>query len=60
MKVLADLNLSVIGQGVSISDYVAACHRIIRSDGDLGGFSCPVSGAKTKAKLLAHEQKMTA
>ena len=30
------------------------CHRVIRSDGTLGGFSCP-GGAKTKKKLLKKE-----
>tara|TARA_Y100000590_G_scaffold451128_1_gene591939 strand:+ start:532 stop:807 length:276 start_codon:yes stop_codon:yes gene_type:complete len=30
------------------------CHRVIRSDGTLGGFSAP-GGSKTKAKLLKKE-----
>ncbi len=34
---------------------IIPCHRIIRSDGQLGGFSAP-GGMNTKAKLLKHEQ----
>lgn len=34
---------------------IIPCHRIIRSDGQLGGFSAP-GGISTKAKLLKHEQ----
>ena len=30
------------------------CHRVIRSDGSLGGFSAP-GGTKTKKKLLKKE-----
>ena len=30
------------------------CHRVIRSDGSLGGFSAP-GGIKTKKKLLKKE-----
>ena len=30
------------------------CHRVIRSDGKLGGFSAP-GGTKTKKKLLKNE-----
>ena len=30
------------------------CHRVIRSDGDLGGYSAP-GGIKTKKKLLKKE-----
>jgi len=30
------------------------CHRVIRSDGTLGGFSSP-GGAKTKKKMLKRE-----
>jgi methylated-DNA-[protein]-cysteine S-methyltransferase len=33
---------------------IIPCHRIIRSDGQLGGFSAP-GGMNTKAKLLKHE-----
>ncbi|OGS63640.1 MAG: 6-O-methylguanine DNA methyltransferase [Elusimicrobia bacterium RIFOXYB2_FULL_62_6] len=32
------------------------CHRVISSDGSLGGFSAP-GGLKTKARLLAKEKK---
>ena len=35
---------------------IVPCHRIIRSDGQLGGFSAP-GGISTKAKLLKHEQQ---
>ncbi len=35
---------------------IIPCHRIIRSDGQLGGFSA-VGGMNTKAKLLKHEQQ---
>jgi methylated-DNA-[protein]-cysteine S-methyltransferase len=34
---------------------IIPCHRIIRSNGQLGGFSAP-GGTNTKAKLLQHEQ----
>jgi methylated-DNA-[protein]-cysteine S-methyltransferase len=34
---------------------IIPCHRVIRSDGTLGGFSAP-GGLKLKAKLLALEQ----
>ena len=30
------------------------CHRVIRSDGSIGGFSAP-GGSKTKKKLLKKE-----
>ena len=30
------------------------CHRVIKSDGSLGGYSCP-GGVKTKKKLLKKE-----
>lgn len=32
------------------------CHRVISSDGSLGGFSAP-GGLKTKARLLAAEKR---
>ena len=32
------------------------CHRVIRSDGSLGGFSSPGGGIKLKLKLLNFEQ----
>lgn len=35
---------------------IIPCHRIIRSDGTLGGFSAG-AGCDTKALLLAHERK---
>ena len=34
------------------------CHRVIRSDGSLGGFSAP-GGTKTKKKLLKKEGFLT-
>lgn len=34
---------------------VVPCHRVIRSDGGLGGFSAP-GGSKAKAKLLKKEK----
>ena len=37
---------------------IIPCHRVIRSDGKIGGFSA-LGGAKLKAKLLQHEQKFT-
>lgn len=33
---------------------IIPCHRVLRSDGGLGGFSAP-GGVVTKARLLAHE-----
>ena len=35
---------------------IIPCHRIVRSDGKLGGFSAP-GGIKLKAKLLLHEHR---
>ena len=35
---------------------IIPCHRVIRSDGSLGGFSA-LGGLSLKRKLLAHEQK---
>ncbi len=35
---------------------IIPCHRVVRSDGSLGGFSAP-GGLFLKRKLLAHEQK---
>jgi len=35
---------------------IIPCHRVIRSDGKIGGFSAP-GGMNTKAKLLRHEQQ---
>jgi len=34
---------------------IIPCHRVVRSDGKIGGFSAP-GGADLKAKLLEHEQ----
>lgn len=34
---------------------IIPCHRVIRSDGKIGGFSAP-SGKDLKARLLKHEQ----
>jgi len=34
---------------------IIPCHRIVRSDGNIGGFSAP-GGRDLKAKLLKHEQ----
>jgi methylated-DNA-[protein]-cysteine S-methyltransferase len=34
---------------------IIPCHRVLRSDGGLGGFSAP-GGTATKQKLLDHEQ----
>ena len=31
------------------------CHRVIRSDGDLGAYSGSAAGTKRKAELLAME-----
>jgi len=33
---------------------IVPCHRVIKSDGTLGGFSAP-GGLKAKAKLLKNE-----
>jgi methylated-DNA-[protein]-cysteine S-methyltransferase len=35
---------------------IIPCHRIVRSDGKIGGFSAP-GGKDLKAKLLQHEQE---
>ncbi len=34
---------------------IVPCHRVLRTDGGLGGFSAP-GGIVTKQKMLAHEQ----
>jgi len=34
---------------------IIPCHRIVRSDGQIGGFTAP-GGMSTKAKLLKHER----
>ncbi|MDO8494884.1 MAG: MGMT family protein [Deltaproteobacteria bacterium] len=36
---------------------IVPCHRVIRSDGKLGGFSAP-GGLKRKKELLAQEKKI--
>ncbi len=36
---------------------IVPCHRVIRTDGGLGGFSAP-GGTATKHRLLLHEQSM--
>jgi methylated-DNA-[protein]-cysteine S-methyltransferase len=35
---------------------IIPCHRVIRSDGSLGGFSAPGGGISLKKKLLLHEK----
>ena len=35
---------------------IIPCHRVVRSDGKIGGFSA-AGGTELKAKLLKHEQK---
>lgn len=35
---------------------IIPCHRVLRADGGLGGFSAP-GGTATKHKMLRHEQK---
>ncbi|NIV69518.1 MAG: methylated-DNA--[protein]-cysteine S-methyltransferase [Phycisphaerae bacterium] len=35
---------------------IIPCHRVVRSDGKIGGFSA-VGGPELKAKLLKHEQQ---
>jgi methylated-DNA-[protein]-cysteine S-methyltransferase len=35
---------------------IVPCHRVIRTDGALGGFSAP-GGISLKSKLLSHEKK---
>ena len=37
---------------------IIPCHRVIRSDGKIGGFSA-AGGTKTKIKLLRYEQQIT-
>jgi methylated-DNA-[protein]-cysteine S-methyltransferase len=34
---------------------IVPCHRVLRADGGLGGFSAP-GGTATKHKMLRHEQ----
>jgi len=34
---------------------IIPCHRVLRTDGGLGGFSAP-GGTDTKRKMLRHEQ----
>jgi len=36
---------------------IMPCHRVLRTDGGLGGFSAP-GGTATKQKMLLHEQSM--
>jgi methylated-DNA-[protein]-cysteine S-methyltransferase len=36
---------------------IVPCHRVLRSDGGLGGFSAP-GGVATKQKMLRHEQSL--
>jgi methylated-DNA-[protein]-cysteine S-methyltransferase len=45
-----------VGQvlGANPNPIVVPCHRVVRSDGVLGGYSGG-EGPRTKAKLLAHE-----
>jgi len=38
---------------------IIPCHRVLRTDGHLGGFSAP-GGIKTKQRLLRHEQSPVA
>jgi len=38
---------------------IIPCHRVIKSNGQLGGFSAP-GGLSMKKKLIDHEQKMSA
>jgi methylated-DNA-[protein]-cysteine S-methyltransferase len=46
-----------VGGVVAKNDWIVVvpCHRVIRSDGDMRGFSAP-GGIKTKAWLLDHER----
>lgn len=46
-----------VGGVVAKNDWIVVvpCHRVIRSDGDMRGYSAP-GGIKTKAWLLDHEQ----
>ena len=37
---------------------IIPCHRVIRSDGKIGGFSSP-GGSSMKLKLLRHEQQLS-
>ncbi|NQE06697.1 Methylated-DNA--protein-cysteine methyltransferase [ANME-1 cluster archaeon GoMg1] len=43
-----------VGQAVATNPYpiVVPCHRVVRSDGDIGGYS---SGVEKKIKLLSAE-----
>ena len=43
-----------VGQAVAANPYpvVVPCHRVVRSDGDIGGYS---SGVEKKIKLLSEE-----
>ena len=40
--------------GANRNPIVVPCHRVVRSDGELGGYSGG-EGPRTKAKLLARE-----
>ena len=46
-----------VGQALAKNPFapVVPCHRVIRSDGTMGGFSGP-GGIKTKLKMLAKEK----
>jgi len=47
-----------VGQALAKNPFApqVPCHRVIRSDGAMGGYSGP-GGIKTKIKMLAREKK---
>ena len=65
MKVLADLSIIPLGVGVSLSEYVAACERVLRDAGleprlhafgtNVEGEWDAVSGAVRRCHEVVHE-----
>jgi O-6-methylguanine DNA methyltransferase len=48
-----------VGQALGKNPFapIVPCHRVIRADGNIGGFSAP-GGIRAKARLLAKERKL--
>lgn len=57
-KIGAPGSARAVGQALSKNPFapVVPCHRVIRSDGGMGGYSGP-GGVKAKRRMLAEEKK---